>query len=629
MGAKEAVLIVVAIFFVIVILSIFFGNSSSSGNTSFSSSYFSISDVGRAGSFAYVNANYSGSIDVAILSYDSRPKDDIFILDEQGIGNENIEDFVKKLGQLREYNYTPVTITEFSEFREGTYILPTGAMPYYFLQGIKDRANTTIIYFGKSDLIIKDGVKRADWYSELNESEKSKFIIYDVMPDDAIIDSEVIASIAESNWSLRSKDSMHLSGSGTTTLVSNVSNSSFVRIVISNGTSYVVSDYPGFMNNSQISIGYASVLPSEPSSFYFSIPKSNGTLEFVVEKDGKEIKREKLRRVTEEQLFRQDLVENDSGMYVLKLIDNSGVIGGGILHISDISINLENSFGSNYLFNVTLDGKPIKSEKILVSLNGGTTENSYVINDGLVMIPAQLKKGENTLNFGIFGHSYPVKVLNNRETIVDIYIRYGIPGVIIVFLVFIFARFSKRPAYTIRIGNVPNEIRKEVRVSVDDALGIFRKVEYYIGVSGPITSREFALALKKSFTEGADVTEGNIEEILQKLEKTGYIENHKNYYQLKSKGNVKHNYILRIIREKLIANGIRFEVSGNIIRTKDFDVGFPDSTFARKGVIVFEDEQELQLFKSSLSQRKIAELRIKQANGIIELATLNSLDEML
>lgn len=628
MGAKETVLIVVAILVALVLAAVFMGSGESSLSQNHLSDYLFISSMGRVGSYGYVNVNYSGNQLVKLLAYQEKPRENIFIIKDQGIGNQKTNLFIDAMKSLEKYGYTVNVVPSFSTLVPGTYIVPTGAMPIIFLENAKNQDDITIIYYGKKDLLIDEGIKKIDWYSVLDEKNRQKFVINEIMPDDLTLDSSLLGYIAESNWSLKSKQTFSLHGNGVRTLVVNSSNATFIRFISTNGSSYLVKDYVD-PNPQQISLGFTEIFPSENAVIYLSLPKTNGTASFIVEKDGKAVKTEELKRVTEEQLFREDLSPSDSGTYILKVVDNRGIIGGGILHVKEVTITFSSASGRFYTFNATIDGIPIRSDKVLVSLNNGSEKKIYIINDGSIIIPAQLKKGKNTFNFVIFDHPYHAEVENNYESILDVYIKYGTPGSIIVILVFLLAKFSRRPTYTIRVGNTPNEVRKEVKLTVENTMAAFRNTPAYLGVSEPITAREFSLSLKKFATEGADVTEGNVEELLQQLMRIEVIENHKNYYQVKSSRDVKKNYLLRVIREKLISCGVNFTVFGDGIKTKDFEIGFPGTKFSGKGVMVFEDDREIKKFQTTLSDAQLAQLRLKQNNGLISLVTLDSLDELL
>ncbi|MDO8553261.1 MAG: hypothetical protein Q7S22_00500 [Candidatus Micrarchaeota archaeon] len=628
MNTKEIAFIVFGILIVLALVAVFISPVEINTSQKQLKINFQVISMGRVGDYGYANVNYSGNQFVRFLAYSEKPSQNIFIVKDQGIGNQKIGLFINATMQLEKYGYKINTVSPFSTIISGTYLLPTGAMPISFLENVKNQDNITVIYYGKKDLIIDDGIKKFDWYSTLDDKNKSKFVVKEVMPDDLNLDSSFIDYIAESNWTLKYEESFYLSGIGLKTIIINNTNASFIRVIRTNNNSYDITDYSD-RNTSQISLGLIQIFPGETATIYFSLPKTNGSASFVIEKDDLIIQNEELKRVSEEESFRKDILFSKSGTYMLKIVDNSGVIGGGILHVKEVIITPLSASGRFYTFNATIDGVPIKSEKVLVSLNDGLEKQSYVINNGVITIQAQLKKGKNLFNFFLSNHYYSVEVENNYESIIDVYIKYGFPGAILIIIIFLFARFSRKPSYTIRIGNTPNEIRKEIKITVESAVAAFKNTPIFLGVSEPITSKEFSFSLKKFATEGAEVTEGNVEELLQQLNKMGIIENHKNYYQLKSKQNAKRNYLLRAIKEKLISQGISFIVMGDKIKTNNFEIGFPNTKFSGKGVVVFEDDGELKIFYSSLNNSQLAQLRLKQGNNLISIVTLDSLDELL
>jgi hypothetical protein len=147
--------------------------------------------------------------------------------------------------------------------------------------------------------------------------------------------------------------------------------------------------------------------------------------------------------------------------------------------------------------------------------------------------------------------------------------------------------------------------------------------------NSPITPQEFTIALKRYLTNGADVTEGNVEEILTKLVKAGRLESHRDYYQLRGEGDIVKNSLRRMIREKLIESGTMFRESDGKFVTKEFEIGFFGQKFDSKAVVVVDDKAEEKSLLSSLEERALARVKIMQSNDTLSIVPIDRLSDIL
>jgi hypothetical protein len=147
--------------------------------------------------------------------------------------------------------------------------------------------------------------------------------------------------------------------------------------------------------------------------------------------------------------------------------------------------------------------------------------------------------------------------------------------------------------------------------------------------SAPITPHEFSVSLKRYLTNGADVTEGNVEEILRKLVEQGRLETHRDYYQLAGEGDVVRNVLRRIVREKLIESGTEFHESEGRFVTPDFEIGFFGDTFHGKAIIVVDDKAEEKRILGSIGEKERARLRLQEANGRLSFLPVDRLSDVL
>jgi len=281
------------------------------------------------------------------------------------------------------------------------------------------------------------------------------------------------------------------------------------------------------------------------------------------------------------------------------------------------------------VFSVTEDGEPVRNEEVYVSL-GESEANKYFVSDGIVSVNAKLPQGMNIFNFELLGAVVQYKYDNTQEGFFDIYIKYGLPGFALVAIVFVLARMSRKPMYTLRFGESASSIREEIRVPFERTVESFSKIREDMNLGkAPITPQEFAISLKRYLTNGADVTEGNVEEIIKKLINKGVIEGHRDYYQLKGEGNVKRNALRRMVREKLIESGTAFKDDGEKFITDDFEIGFFGQQFKKKAIIILDAKADLKAIMASLSADELSRLEILQANDAIQFVPIDKLQDVL
>ena len=277
-----------------------------------------------------------------------------------------------------------------------------------------------------------------------------------------------------------------------------------------------------------------------------------------------------------------------------------------------------------------MDGVPLDSAEVIASINNSTEKKKFHVSDGELNIGAILEKGDNVFNIEIEGKTFHVHVLYKEESVWDIYLKYGLPGLLIVLVVYVVARLSKRSTYIIRISEGSREIRKEVRVGKQQIIDAVSKMKRDIKLRKyPITVSEFEIAIKRYITNGADITDGNVEEILRKLVKSGLLEHYGEYYQLAKEGNIKEKAMLRTVREKLIENGIPFKEDGKKFVTKDFEIGLYGEKYEKKAIVVIENEIAKEEIMKVVDDKETIKLKIKEANGLVTFVPIKKIGDVL
>lgn len=596
---------------------------------------FSLKNFGTAGSQGYAVFNYRGTGNLTLLSHEANAGKAIFVLnDPQAIEASGLPDLVAQLKSLEKYGYT-VSLTNTTTLGNGIYVVPTGAIPSYVLFNLQQNvSNATFIYIGQKDLLISNGIKKHDWYGQLLPEQRKRLVQYDG-PLDVFLESanrSIPEDILYYRWEQNSNSTSNLSGNGLQTKTVSMGSGTYLRVIYSLDDSLFGAEdsMPLALSNETLVPQPQSIFPWEKASLMISLARTNGTAYLSITKDGKELKHELLRRVTEESVFPERLQYEEPGEYVLLVSDNGGPIASGILHVKDLQIRPLEQRGFIYVFSVTVDGQPVTNSEALVSIGNSSMKNEFFVTEGTLTVPAKPNPGMNIFNIDVFGTVVPVPVENRSEQLVDIYIKYGIPGLAIVLLVYFGARLTRKPMYILRFGDVGTYIREEARVTMDEAIGAFTKARQDLRLGkSPLTPHEFSMALKRYVTNGADVTEGNVEAILKKLVDAGLLETHRNYYQLRGEGDAKKNVLRRMVREKLIEGGIEFRETGYRFITKDYEIGFFGGKFSKKTLLVVDDEAEVRHILAGLDEAEQAKLRIMQVNNKLSFVPIDRLNEAL
>lgn len=600
-------------------------------------STFSVLEMGRAGGSGYAIFNHRGDTEVTLITHNKKPSRKITIInDSDGMEMESFPELVELVSNLEEYGFE-VEVTDDKVLRDGIFVIPTGAIPSYVYDDLAYNAtNSTILFIGQKNLIIQRGVKKSEWYNSLSQTQKDRIVIYETTLDELMKNqtNSLSNNILESSWSMESKQESFFKDQGVKTITTNMRNSSYLRLIYHypNGKSVIDSAEISVIGKN-LDLMPQSIYPWERSTLSFDLNKTNGTAYLSVSKDGEKVENQELRRVTDSNYFLKRFQFEDPGEYVISVRDNTGVIASTILHIKDLQITHLQSNGVTHIFNVTVDGKPLDRGEVVISLADSEVKKEYYIDDGLLAIGisgSALNEGENTLNADIFGTTMPITFQYSGSSLLQFYVTYGVPSLALIIFVYFIGRISRRPRYMVRFSDLATDIRKDVSLSSKDALTALGKIreEMQLGKS-PITTHEFSIALKRFVTNGADVTAGNVDEILSKLSIAGSIDTHRGYYQLRGEGDVKRNTLLRMIREKLIENGIKFSALKDKFVTKDYEIGFFGNNFKKKALLIVDNDREIEKITSSLDGKARAALRIKQSNGMINFVPISKLGEYL
>jgi len=598
------------------------------------SAKFSIIEIGRAGSYGYVVYDFSGKGNVTLISYrKSSPKEITIIRDDEGIEMEDFEEFTQMFADLENYGYS-VKISDRRTLGDGIYVVPTGAMPTYVLDDLTHNVTDgVVIYLGKDNLVLRGGMQEREWYDELDSAQKDRILFYDKTLGEYMDsgDFTINNDILENKWSYDGKVTYHVDGEGKRTNKINMENGLYLRIIYDLGARRGITDSVSLKPVSNALVPEPeNKYPWQDSVLMFTLNETEGYAYLTVHKDAVEIESKKLSRVTTSNVFREVLDYEDSGEYILDVTDNNGSLASGILHVKEVDVEYTGDIGYNFYFMVTIDGVPLDDAEVGASLNNSTTKKKFYVSDGELVIGAKLDKGENIFNIEIEGTTLHVPVNYDKTSIFDFYINYGIPGILLVVLVYAGARLSRRPTYILRATEGSKEIRKEIRINSNDLVRAFKYIRRDIKIGkSPISAKEFEIAIKRYLTKGADVTEGNIDEMLKRLVDKGVLETYRHHYQFVGEGDVRKNTLMRMVREKLIEHGISFKSTKNKFITKDCEIGMFGEKFDDKALIVVDDVNDIKKIMNGLSDEEKTKIRIKESNGLITFVPIDELGMVL
>ncbi len=595
---------------------------------------FTVIEVGTAADDGYAVFNYRGEGNITMLALDNMPKKEVVIInDSRAIQADKLPDLVDDLRVLENYGYK-LTVAEETTIADAIYVIPSGALPSYALFNLQQGSSTgVILYVGDTDLILSRGIKRQAWYDSLTEAQRARVVHYQG-PFDDLINSEnytLLNDILYETWNQQANTTMNVTDSGQDTIVANLDGSKYVRLIYElDNELYGVSDTGPLQFTSQYLTPIPTeVFPWERAKLDFDLNKTNGTAEMEIQKEGKTIEKQFLRRVTDDNVFIKSMQYQEPGEYIIHVTDNTHRVASGILHVKDLEIELVDRRGVTFQFDVTVDGKPLDNTDVMVGL-GNSEKSKFYVSGGQLTVQAKPDPGENIFNMEIFGTTLPYRYNNDQKGFFDFYLTYGLPGIGLVLVIYFGARLSRKPMYGVRFGESATYIRQEIRLPLGRALESFKRIRYDMKLGhSPITPHEFAISLKRYLTNGADVTEGNVEEILKKLVGSGKLEAHRDYYQLKGEGDVRKNTLRRMAREKLIESGTPFTDKDGKFITKDFEIGFFGQTFKKKGLVVLDDASEIETILQSLSETERSRIEILRANDMLRFVPIGKLEDVL
>ena len=610
-----------------------------------SSNYLNISKMGSSGNYGYVV--YSGNVQMEnekhtfnLLSLKEKPIRRVYLYDKSfGIGISPLSDFIYDLSSLKDNGFEVKTITTLNSIKENSIVvIGQGAMPEGLISMVEDGNNIHIVYVGKTNAIISNGVTYQEWWSAVDKIHRKQFSIFNSTLEDYynshknfdLIRNEILMN----KWSVESNKTVEFhNGMGTAIIPMEEAKYLMVLYPSLHATGDFITGASNELTSSNISLIFKPVYPFEKESFDLILNKSMSIPRMDVLKDGKIISTVKLGSIGQN-IFHKSISFSEPGNYIIKISDYNGELASGIFHVYNTKIKYIGSDGFYYTFHISNDGVQIDSVEVNVSLSDSKKSINTMISHGTLMVPARLKSGKNKFVISFDGNNFEVPVNYSDKSLLSVYLEYGPFGLILIILIYLAVTLSRKQRYKIRFGRAHVVSPQEYKIKKQDIISVLRKILFKFGVNDLITPKEFSMGLKKYITNGYEVMEGNAESILKRFENEGYLTSYISYYSIKNKSSIKKKVLMRLAREKLIEHGIHFNyIKNRFFETENFIISFGErinrKTTSKKHIVIFENDTSIKKYLKSMDNIKRSKTALKIRNDSLALLTINELAEYL
>ncbi|MFH1285854.1 MAG: hypothetical protein ABIH99_04690 [Candidatus Micrarchaeota archaeon] len=350
-----------------------------------------------------------------------------------------------------------------------------------------------------------------------------------------------------------------------------------------------------------------------------------------------------------------------AGNYLIELVDDFGKVkGAAMLHVSNLSVNIVDASNTldRFGFSVKIDGQPAENFEGIIRIDNGSANYRFkTASTGTFAIKTTpLSAGKHVFGVELPGSGY---VWRRIYTLGETGVTVSLPmmmlgvGVVILIAVFFLLRRPERNLWSIEHAPEMEEKEEEVKLSFEQLLEIFKRVEEKIDVGEseelmPLTIGDLSRDIGKCCTLDSaplNVTTTNLSEILEKEVKKGrFVKLHEHYlpkkFLEKSKRGMDYLVSYRLIFDLMIEKGIRniragepcdFEVERGsqvyFVHIYDAKTAVRNALqLVRKGknILVLFDEDARSKAKELLLKHKeeYIRLNLEVMYGKIELKTL-------
>jgi hypothetical protein len=599
--------------------------------------YIDVLSRGRAGDYGYYIYNVNGSGEISLLALNEEPKSRIVVLSESGIGMDSFSEFITSLEELEEYGMTIEIVgrSDARNVRGAIFVVPTGAIPDYVLDTL-DATGTfnTLVYIGKTDLKMSSSLRKDYWYTQLDDESKEKIIVWEHTLDEFMDTPRMMeqfkGELLNNSWAGVGSTGRILEGAdGEGSIFVPLEESGYLRLTYSIGERKGIDDSPLLPLEPVEMETDGDVYPWERAAVSFTLGNTTGKAFYTVEKNGEILLSEDLGRVGVEKAFYYTYEFEEPGDYIVKVYDSSGMLGSTYVHVKDIEITREGTWDIRTVFGIKVDGEPLKTGDLYISVNGAEEER-YPITDGAVAIPVKLQGGQNVFRVRYLEYKEDIVFEREKEGTLEIYLKYGPFIAAFLVVVYVLASMRRKPTYTLKIEMGARKERNVLEVTPAEITECISNIEERFGWGKvPVTLSELGYEIRRHITDGADILEGDLEMILRSLEKRGVVERYGDYYQLAGWGDVRKNVLMRQVRDLLVKNGVKFREGKKGMELESFIISVDYFESPRKLVLVFDGEEDLRKFMRGLKGAEKAGIEIKKSNDRVVLTTIGQLEEIL
>ncbi|MEW5996896.1 MAG: hypothetical protein AB1657_04865 [Candidatus Micrarchaeota archaeon] len=596
---------------------------------------------GRAGVDAYYLFLANGSGSARLVALGEKPKTSVAVLSEEGIDDETTNrfgEFVERMSGLEQYGMSVqvVSAADLRAIRESVIIIPSGAMPRYVLDdlGALHSRDNRIVYIGKTDFVLSRELRQDYWLAQLDNESREKLVVREMKLGD-FLDArgepeELAEEILKNEWAESAESDFAFSSfSGRKTLFVPLGHGGYYRFIYEAGGQKGIIDSQRMpMEPIEVTVT-PSIYPWEKAELFFTVNQSAGKVLYTLEREGDQIAAEELGYVGSEKVFYYTFEFEEPGDYIFWVYDSSGMLGSAHMHVKRIDVSIVDVRDVRVIFNVTVDGVPVKSGRAAVSMDGDE-EREFSIADGQMAVPARLRAGENNFRVRYLEYVETIPYSQKEEGLFDVYLKWLVPGLAVIAGVYVYASIRRRPVYTLRIEKMGKKKANTVWVAPGQVVDAIRDVEKSCGWKDvPVSLKELMQSFKKNMTDGADMYDGDVESLMKKMEERGLVERYGDYYQLRGWGDVRKNVMKRKARDALVLSGEKFRDAWGGFELDRFVVSTEYFNTDKHLILVFEDEEEKRRFLDSMEPLSRAEMDLKLENGKVTITTVDGLSEFI
>jgi len=290
------------------------------------------------------------------------------------------------------------------------------------------------------------------------------------------------------------------------------------------------------------------------------------------------------------------------GDYTVSVSDQfNNVWALAYIHVSGLYAEVTEIKENIGTFRITVDGAPMTGN-IEVYI-----DNEFYITQRVSAGFAQfrLPKGKHNMKIVYHNSEWNFEFENNSETMLDRYIKYFAPALIIFAVIYLLFKRKSSAVYTLIVPKISEKPVKTRTITRNDIVKVFDKIYSaydWKKVMLPISVKEFTSGIRK-YLDNKDIyiTEGNAIEILN-----GNIEKYGDYCIPKKylKMNMELAVIKRKVHDKLISLGVLFNERKMLTETSDAVIFYGSKNQSslnnlnhnKKIIIIFKDKYDKNQF---------------------------------